>query len=205
MAEISFNYNITEESIGGFVIDAFISEHYKFGNSVTDIPMEDGSYASDHAVENAAEIHITGFMGGVEFAGSAGGDPKTRITEAYLELMRLKSERQPIDLVTGLDTYPDMLITSFEVDRDSTNGNDFPFEMTFKQIRIIKSETTAISGASPSADQTAGSADMGVAATIKEDPDSDSQYMREKWRHAVRTGLATPRDYERKWGLPYPT
>ena len=44
MSEITFNYQIPPKSIGGFAIDAFISERYSFTNSVTDIPMEDGSH-----------------------------------------------------------------------------------------------------------------------------------------------------------------
>ena len=200
MSEISFIYNVPPVSIGGFQIDAFIRENYKFGNTVTDIPMEDGSHASDHVVENAAEITIDGFIGGVEFAVwkgsidslSAGGnrDPKDRIRAAYLELMRLKSERQPVDLVTGLDTYPNMVITSFEIDRDASNGNDLPFTMTFKQIRVIKSETTAINFKpnSPSADQIAPAKNKGLVGKIVD-------FM--QWRLAMGNGKCTKEEYNK--------
>jgi hypothetical protein len=66
MAEITFNYQIPPKSIGGFAIDAFINERYSSSNSVTDVPMEDGSRASDHVVENALEIQISGFIGRAE-------------------------------------------------------------------------------------------------------------------------------------------
>nr|AGS53497.1 putative bacteriophage protein [uncultured bacterium contig00055] len=210
MAGVTFNYQIPPKSIGGFQIDGFISERYKFGNSVTDIPMEDGSTASDHVIENALEIHISGFIGNAEFtvfeggASSSAEDPKARIRAAYLELLRLKSERQPLDLVTGLDTYPDMVITSFEIDRNAETGADLPFEMTFKQIRVIKSETTSINAhtRAADADQVAGDSNMGVAGTTK--VDQQSNQMREEWRIAVRNGMATPQEYQQKWGVPYP-
>jgi hypothetical protein len=202
MSEISFIYNIPPVSIGGFQIDAFIKEGYKFGNTVTDIPMEDGSHASDHVVENAAEITIDGFIGGVEFAVwtgsieslSAGSsrDPKDMIRAAYLELMHLKSERQPVDLVTGLDTYPNMVITSFEIDRDASNGNDLPFTMTFKQIRVIKSETTAINyqSAAPYADQIAPAKNKGIVGKAID-------FMQEQWRLATGKGLCTKEEYNK--------
>jgi hypothetical protein len=214
MAEITFNYQIPPKSIGGFQIDAFINERYSFSNSVTDIPMEDGSHASDHVVENALEIQISGFIGRVEFtawegpmsgpSASQAKDPKERIKAAYFELLRLKSERQPVDLVTGLDTYPNMVITSFDIDRNASTGMDLPFEMTFKQIRVIKSETTAINVKPnlPSADQVAGTADMGVAGTNK--VDQESNRMKEEWRTAVKNGMATPQEYQQKWGVAYP-
>jgi hypothetical protein len=212
MSEITFNYQIPPKSIGGFAIDAFISERYSFSNSVTDIPMEDGSHASDHVIENALEIQISGFIGKAEFTAWEGPmtgptadqsrDPKERIREAYFELLRLKSERQPVDLVTGLDTYPNMVITAFDIDRNASTGMDLPFEMTLKQIRVIKSQTTKINAAAPSADQVGGVANMGVVGTKKDDP--ESSFMREKWRYAVRNGMATPEDYQQKWGVAYP-
>jgi hypothetical protein len=212
MSEITFNYQIPPKSIGGFQIDAFISERYSFSNSVTDLPMEDGSHASDHVVENALEIQISGFIGRTEFtawegpmtgpSGNQAMNLKERIKAAYFELIRLKSERQPIDLVTGLDTYPNMVITAFDIDRNAATGMDLPFEMTLKQIRVIKSETTAINVKPnlPSADQVSGFADMGVAGTTK--VDQQSNLMRESWRIAVRAGRATPQEYEQKWGFP---
>jgi hypothetical protein len=212
MSEVKFNYQIPPKSIGGFKIDAFLSERYSFTNSVTDLPMEDGSHASDHVIENAKEIQISGFIGRAEFtvyegsapASNQSQDPKARIKEAYFELLRLKSERKTIDLVTGLDTYPNMVITSFEINRDAATGMDLPFEMTLKEIRVIKSETVAINvkPSSTSTDQVAGKANMGPAATKK--VDQESAFMKEEWRHSVRNGMASPEEYQHKWGGAYP-
>ncbi|MDR0474744.1 MAG: hypothetical protein LBH43_13860 [Treponema sp.] len=190
MAQVNFSYPIPPKSIGGCLIDAFVSERYSYSNSVTDVPLEDGSVASDHVVENPFELHISGFIGKVEFAAMGGGgvrsgpyggdNPKARISEKYNEFLKLKSDRQPIDVVTGLDTYTNMVITSFEMERDFSSGFDMPFEMTLKQIKIVKSETTIITASTPSGDQIAGTADMGVAGTSKLDPESSR--MKEVWR-----------------------
>jgi len=209
MAVITFNYNIPPKSIGGFQIDAFLKEQYSFKNQVTQVPVEDGSIITDHVVEDTPDIQISGFIGKAEFTvfePSATGkpsadDPKGRIIAAYLELLRLKSERQPVDLVTGLSTFPNMIITEFAIDRDAQNGMDLPFEMTFKQIKIVKSETTTVNASRPSADQTAGVAYMGVVGTTKDDP--DSPYMKDQWRWAYqRYGGQNPtrEEFYIKWG-----
>jgi len=117
-------------------------------------------------------------------------NPRERIKAAYFELLRLKSERQPVDLVTGLDTYPNMVITSFDIDRNASTGMDLPFEMAFKQIRIIKSETTAINVKPnlPSADQVAPVKNKGLIGMAID-------FMQEQWKAAVSLGKATKDEY----------
>jgi len=213
MPEITFNYPIAPKSIGGFVIDAFIREAYSFKNSVTDIPIEEGSNISDHVIEEPLEIQITGFIGKTEFTVWEGPlpetqadievpDPKARIRDAHFELLRLKSAKQPVDVVTGLDTYPNMVIISYDIDRSAETGADLPFEMSLKQIKIVKSETTTVNASRPSGDQTAGEGNMGVAGTNQ--PNQQSNRMKEEWRQSVQMGLATPAEYQQKWGVPYP-
>jgi hypothetical protein len=81
---------------------------------------------------------------------------------------------------------------------------DLPFEMTLKEIRVIKSETVAINvkPSSTSTNQVAGTANMGVAGTSK--VDQESNRMKEEWRHAVKNGMASPEEYQQKWGGAYP-
>jgi hypothetical protein len=208
MATITFTYPIPPKSIGGFVIDCFLNEHYSFSNSVTEIPIEDGSVITDHVRENADEIQIKAFIGNTEFIAldsqgsmpeTAPGDPHERIRAAYLELRRLKSERQPVDVVMGLDTFYDMIITTFDIDRDAATGKNLPFDMSFKSVKIVKSEKTSINS---STDQTAKIAHFGTAGTNKVEDGSNRS--REEWRQSVQAGMATPAEYQEKWGVPYP-
>jgi hypothetical protein len=221
MGEISFAYQIPPKSIGTAeldicVIDCVLTEHYSFGNSVTEIPIEDGSVVSDHVRENSDEIQIKAFIGNTEFVAlppdlsalpdTAPGDPMERIRDAYQRLLRLKRERQPVDVVLGLDTFHNMVITTFDIDREAATGKNLPFDMTFKNIKIVKSEKTAINASTaPAGDQTASTANMGPAATTKVEEGSSKS--REEWRQWVqdqnlsRDALL---DYEEKWGVPYP-
>ena len=202
MGTFTMSYQIPTKSIGGFVVDVFRTEKYGYSSTVTDIPMEDGSLASDHVVLNPLEIQISAFIGMAEFVvfdtPQAPDDPKSRIRAAHFELLRLMNERQPLDLVTGLDTFPNMIITSYEIDRDVEKGADLQFDMTFKQIRVIKSETVRVNASTPAGDQIAGTVNYGVAGT--QTVADDSAEAKEHWRIAVRKQRATREEYYQKWG-----
>lgn len=216
MGIVTFTYPALKKSIGGFEIDAMTSESYSHGNNVTDIPVEDGSIVNEHVVPVADEISISAFIGRVNFAVWEGEipqntndiapeDPKARIKQAYYELLRLKEDRQPVDLVTGLGTFTNMIITSFNIAREAANGNDLPFEMAFKKIVIVKSETTTINASSKSTgggtgagDQAAGTSNAGTAATTKVDP-VESRTMTE-WKQSVSAGRTTREEYFERWG-----
>ncbi|MDR0759632.1 MAG: hypothetical protein LBF74_05910 [Treponema sp.] len=210
MGIISFTYPKTTKSIGGFAIDAFVSEHYSHSNVITDIPVEDGSTVNDHVVRNANEIQIKAFIGKVEFAVWEGPlpesradlpaeDPKARIKAAYLELLRLHDGGLPVDVVTGLGTFNGMVIATFNIDRAAETGADLPFDMSFKKVRIIKSETatiTASGAATGTGDQTGGRANAGVAGTTK--PEEKSIWMQEEWKYSVKAGKTTHEEYLEK-------
>jgi hypothetical protein len=58
MPEIAFQYHTPKKMIGTFVVDAFLAERYRFSNSVTDIPVEEGSNINDHIVEDHDVISV---------------------------------------------------------------------------------------------------------------------------------------------------
>ena len=169
MGTVTFTYPIAPKSIGGFEIDVFVSEQYTFANKMTNIPIDEGVNISDHVREEPDTVEIEAFIGNAVFEVHTGQipedlseieipDPKTRIRLAYHELLRLKRERQPIELVTGLDTFSDMVIVHFKIGRDAATGADLPFTMRFQRARTALSEATEIHA---SRDQTGRTADMG--------------------------------------------
>jgi hypothetical protein len=228
MGIVSFKYSIPTKKIGsedlGFVeIDAFLSEQYGFSNSVTEIPVGDGSVINDHVTEGQDEISVSAFIGKTKLSKWVNDiseaeeytipeseddlpaeDLKVRIKQAYFELLRLVREKQPVTVVMGLDTFDNMIITSFNIGREAATGADLPFGMSFKKIDIVKSETTAInaSGAGAGGDQAAGMANAGTVGTNR--PNQQSNRMKEEWRLSVQSGLSTPEEYQQKWGSPYP-
>ena len=207
---ISLTYPLGEKSIGGFAIDAYIAEAYHYENSVTNLTVEDGSNISDHVIEKPDRLNIEAFIGATKFETFTGErirelsdiempeDPKTRIRQAHLELLRMKRSRQPLTVVTGLDTLTDMVITSYNYHRDVDTGADLPFTMSFQKVKTVQSEETEIAALS-AAD--GGIANIGNAGTSNVD---DVCSFRERWRQWVRSGKATPSEYYAQWGAPFP-
>jgi hypothetical protein len=204
-----FIYQKSPKSIGGFEID--LNEHYSFSNKVTELPLEDGSIVSDHVVALPDEILIQGFIGKTKMVALDGSDdfysddPMGRIQQAYFELKRLKESRQLLTIEMGLEPFRNMIITEFDIGRDASAGADLKFNMTFKRVKIVKSETTTITASTyngPAGDQMSGTVNAGMLGSTKTDPDSDTA--RKEWRDAVRLGWANNQDYLDKWGVPYP-
>jgi len=213
MSEVVFQYQIPEKMIGTFVIDAFVAEHYQFSNAVTEIPVEEGAVISDQMVEEQDVISIEAFIGNaafevVEMNGNSitnleAPDRMARVRQAYIELKKMTKAKRLYDIVLGLETYSSMAITSFEIDRKAETGANLPFTMEFKKLKIVRSDTTEINvsrRAGGAGDQTSGTLNAGVSGT--EQP-SDS-IAKEEWRFSVRRGVATPEEYQRKWGVPFP-
>jgi len=203
MRTFTFTYDFPEKSIGGFVIDVFKEEKYNFAAEATDVPVEDGSTASDNVVNLPGEIQISAFIGSAEFVvfddPQEAGDKKQRIRTAYYELLRLKNEGKPLIVVTGLASFPNMVITDFQISRDAENRADLPFDMTFKEVVVVRSETVGIRTKPnlPSSDQVAKTANMGLAATTRREPG------KEEWRTMYRNfGGTNPtkQEFYEKWG-----
>ncbi|MDR2951864.1 MAG: hypothetical protein LBU82_01335 [Treponema sp.] len=213
---INFTVPIGDKSIGGFVIDAFLVETYNFANRLTNLTVEEGSNISDHVVEEPDTIDLEAFIGQTKFETFTGtvetdlskvelpDDPKSRIRQAYHELLRMKRERQPITVVTGLDTFPDMVITSLNRSRDVETGADIPFTMSFQKIKTVKSEETQISASvfsdgSAIGDQSARTANIGNVGTIKI---TDENSMKTRYRQLYYSSggkYPTREEYFEQW------
>jgi hypothetical protein len=204
--------------IGTFVVDAFLAEHYQFSNSVTDIPVEEGSNINDHIVEDHDVISVEAFIGNTAFevitadgnsvSNLEAPDRMARVQQAYQELKKLTKAKKPLDVVLGLETFTNMAITTFTIDREAETGANLPFSMEFRKLKIVHSDTTRINASNKEAgaagtagDQTNGTANAGTSGT-KRPQDSIAK---EEWRRQIRAGgPATPAYYQREFGAPYP-
>jgi hypothetical protein len=187
----------------------FRVERYGFSNRMTNLNVEEGSRVNDHVSEEPDRITIEAFIGGARFEVYDGNIPdglseaeaydnKTRIRQAYHELLRMKQERQPLDLVTGLDVFHNMIITSFAIDRDAENGADLSFSMTFQRVRKIRSAETTIN-ASAAHDQCAETVNMGQSG--KTPAPRESAYERvwhNNWRNSRGTE-PTREEFLERW------
>jgi hypothetical protein len=173
---------------------------------MTNLAVEEGSNISDHVVEEPDALDIEAFIGAAKFETSdwpvdtdlskaeIPEDPKARIRQAYHELLRLKRARQPVDVVTGLDTFSNMVIASFNISRDAESGADLPFSMSFQKIETVKSEETQISASalskSSASDQAGGTANAGQ--TGKEEAEKEDAHERQSYNSWKNTNGKYP-------------
>lgn len=144
-----------EEGMGisGFPFDLFISEKHKLDFSVSDHPIQNGATISDHVHPELQECTIEGMftnhsmrkLEGInkvtfkdEFATKEEKETLTnRALRKFDELRVLANKRRPVRLVTALQVYPKMIITSLSYDRDAKSGSSIRFSMTLREIQIV--------------------------------------------------------------------
>jgi hypothetical protein len=130
------------KSIGAILIDAFSIEDHHSAVIVTDYPVEDGSTISDNAIEQPDDLTITGICGTASLLNPV--SMISRALDADQALYNLKHNRDTITILSGLRVYQNMIITDYRVRRDKDSGGALVFVMSFRQIVIVKSQTTTV-------------------------------------------------------------
>lgn len=156
--------------IGFLKLDASLSETHNRTAQVTDNEVEDGTVVSDHIKLNPKTLSISGqisdapvsilglgvssddILGAAQdFAGGDKGafeglvkNPKRKPDEAWGYLNQLMEKRSPFSVVTGLQRYENMTLTSLSAPRSSKDGKSLMFTGELKQVVIVKSSTVKI-------------------------------------------------------------
>lgn len=145
----------TRTKLGVLTLDASISETHTYSSEATAHPVEEGVDVADHIQENPVELTIVGlvtnhpiYIFASERAPSPiDGDnsPSTdRVTAALDELKRLNASKELVTIVTSLDVYEDMRITSAAISRTMDTKGALPISIQAKQLFKVKSQTRDI-------------------------------------------------------------
>ena len=132
--------------IGLIQIDSFDKEDFQRTAEVTQYPVGDSMTISDNMVLDPDEIQVNGVVGPVSLFDTQIGSSQ-RVINVYEELSKLMDAMQTVTLVTGLQVRSDVVISGFHVARDATSGQSLIFDMTFKQVVIVKSQSVTIPSA----------------------------------------------------------
>lgn len=156
--------------IGDIVIDVAVSEHHSMGADITDRPVEDGADVSDGVLQRPDEVTLevlwTDVPGG---DGLAVADRSKRI---WQQLRELKESGQPVDVLTSLRSYSNVVITSIETRKDRRTGFTVPASVTLRQVKIASQETIQVPPAFVAKKQRPGAgkeSDEGRRQTTKPD------------------------------------
>ena len=134
--------------IGGFEMDVTVSERHSRTSQITTSPIEDGSRAADHIILDPESVIIEGFVTSAPAQvlpiGVFGDAGTLRVIDAFDKLDQLWAAREPIDLITGYQSYENMVIVDLDLPREREIGLRFTAEL--QKIRVIQSEIAGLPG-----------------------------------------------------------
>jgi len=131
-------------SIGDLYFDADFRIDHTGKVTTTDHPVEIGSNISDHAYVEPDEVSIEIGVSDSAYAADNFGTGMRSVT-AFQELRKAKSRREPLTVVTRLNTYKNMLITSIIAPDDFTTMNAFRATVMLREILMAETHTVSIS------------------------------------------------------------
>lgn len=134
--------------IGFYYPDINVEETVNFKNNITQHPIETGENIADHFYQEPVKLEIQGYTG--DDAYTIGTDDTGPTVEtgraliAYETLKELKDERQPFTVITGYDTYNNMLISELNLPRTMQNGSSLFFNCKLEQVRFVDTQISRI-------------------------------------------------------------
>ncbi len=133
--------------------DASISERFSRRKDITQHPVEAGADVSDHARTLPTEITIHGWvsedpivvLASVNATPSvAGGSINARVDNAWKELNRIMDQESFVKVISGLDTFDNMLLKSIDVVRDKDSGRILDATIALQQVTIATTDVIEV-------------------------------------------------------------
>lgn len=161
--------------IGALSLDCSLDESHVYDSKVTEFPVEDGSVITDHIRNAPIRLDMTGFVTNNPITSAkqksdiSGEEQVGNFVDlAFEALIKIRNERTPVTIVTGLKVYENMAMESMSIPRSASTGDTFRFRASFKEVRIVSTETTKIPDLAPSAsDKGASTSDNGTQTAKK--------------------------------------
>lgn len=135
---VTLVYSLDGRDLSTLDLDASPSQTHASEAEVTEHPVETGEQIVDHVRPRPRTLRIEGVVTGEPLGPRRGGaSPES----AFDVLERLLEAGRPLTVETSLRTYEQMVLQSWEAPRDAQTGRALLFTATFRQIRIVRSQT----------------------------------------------------------------
>ena len=149
--------------INGFLIDAAPVETHSLNSVTTEHPVEEGADVTDHIRISPDMLTIEGLVSNTPigevavvrenespFLTEVTGGVVTADTplrgvpsdDAFAFLKAIRAKREPVEVITNIATYRNMVMIGLSVPQDSTDA--LRFRATFQEIQIVKTDRTAV-------------------------------------------------------------
>lgn len=138
-----------DNGIESITFDLLLDESHDMPMEVTQYNVEEGSDISEN-------IHLPPRTGNITgFASNLSLNVETSILEPFVtpanfaqtvfdSLLYIRDQKLPVDLITNLALYEQVLLTGISASRSADNGESQEFEISFTEMRIVKLQTVAI-------------------------------------------------------------
>lgn len=133
--------------VSGVSFDLLINETHGFEFDVSEYAIENGETVADNVRRRLRKVTIVGLftnspIGGGSQEGDriiAAGKTATlnRALEQWDALKEVASARQAVQLVSALETYEEMVITSLRAARGPEDGEAIKFEMELTEVKSV--------------------------------------------------------------------
>ena len=140
-------------SVGAVELDLILDESHSKNAQVTENPLQDGRAVSDGIYLELREGSLTGLVSNHSIKHSVPPDRQTaeglldkaenyqlenRAKQAWEDLKSLMDSKQLVTIVTSLEVYDNVAITSIETERNGDSGDALEIKVGFKQVQKVK-------------------------------------------------------------------
>lgn len=126
--------------IDDFIVDCALVEEHTYDSEVTDYPVEKGADITDNVRPKPLEVRIEAIVSNTPTSPDilAQRDiDTTPADQAYLHLMDIRDNREPVTIRTSLDSFDNMVLKSLNIPRSASTGDALRFTATFVQVEIV--------------------------------------------------------------------
>jgi len=131
--------------------DVSVTESHVRQAQVTEHPVEDGSVIGDHKIYKPKVISLTAVisdtpLGLLQLVAQVFQNPfatKTVSQKGWDNLNKMYSEDEPIEIITGLESYTNMHIENLVANRNANTTGGVSFRARFKEIKVVETKTTS--------------------------------------------------------------
>ncbi len=134
-------------NIGGYFFDAIVREEHTTSLKITEHPVQTGANITDHSYVQPSRLTMEVAMSDAMDSVVAGQftEGVTKSVSAYQTLLRLQQTRVPLQVVTRLNVYQNMLIEEMTAPDDMKTLYGLRCTVMLKEIFVVEVSKTTVS------------------------------------------------------------
>jgi hypothetical protein len=138
---------IYRRRIGSLVLDAFVRESHSRQVEMTKFPIEDGATLTDHIRVDPTELEVDVYVGPAPLIEPPDTPTENgkRASLVWERLNTLMEAREPVDCVSGLKTYQNMILTAISTERTVDTAGGLAFTARLSPLQTVSSQVSTSS------------------------------------------------------------